>query len=60
MQQADVSTPGQVLVAIINDRRDFAIVREQNWYRIPVASAEKWLKHRWPPQWVAFYQTKIW
>ena len=59
MQQADVSTPGQVLVAIINDRRDFAIVREQNWYRIPVASAEKWLKHRWPPQWVAFYQTKI-
>jgi hypothetical protein len=42
----------------MNDRRDMAIAREQGWYRIPVSSAEKWLKDRWPPKWLAFYQTK--
>ena len=50
---------GEVLVAIINDKRDFAIARNHNWYRIPVSSAQKWLRNRWPPQWLAFYQTKI-
>lgn len=50
---------GEVLVAIANDKRDFAIVREKNWYRIPVTSANKWLNDRWPPQWLAFYQTKV-
>ncbi len=50
---------GEVLVAIMNDKRDFAILREHNWYRIPVTSAKKWLKNRWPPKWVAFYQTKV-
>ncbi len=49
---------GQLLVAIMNDRRDMAIAREQGWYRIPVSSVEKRLKHRWPPRWLAFYQTK--
>lgn len=49
----------EVLVAIMNNLRDFSIANEQNWYRIPVSSAEKWLKHRWPPCWLAFYQTKI-
>lgn len=49
---------GEVLVAIMRDKRDFAIVRNQQWYRIPVFSAEKWLKDRWPPQFLAFYQTK--
>lgn len=48
---------GEVLVAIINNKLDFSILREQCWYRIPVASVEKWLKDRWPPQWLAFYQT---
>jgi very-short-patch-repair endonuclease len=24
-----------------------------------VSSAKKWLKNRWPPQWLAFYQTKV-
>lgn len=46
---------GQVLVAIMNSKADFSILREQGWYRIPVAKAPK----RWPPQWLAFYQTKI-
>lgn len=46
---------GEVLVAIMNDPADFVLAQEQHWYRIPVDSAPK----RWPPQWLAFYQTKI-
>jgi hypothetical protein len=38
---------------------DLAIVRDHHWYRIPVHSAENLFKERWPPQWLAFYQTKI-
>ena len=49
----------QVLVAIINNEQDFAIARDHHWYRIPVRSAEKWIGDRWPPQWIAFYQTKV-
>jgi hypothetical protein len=44
-----------ILVAIVNNRRDFEIVRSQSWYRIPARTA--------PPaiegvQWLAFYQTR--
>ena len=46
---------GQVLVAIMNNQRDFAILQNELWYRIPVASRPR----RWPPQWLAFYQTKV-
>ena len=53
-----MSSRGEVLVAIVNNQRDFRIAREQCWYRIPVDSAHKFLKNRWPPQWLAFYQTK--
>ena len=42
------------LVAILKDKSDLAILQEQGWYRIPVASAPK----RWPPRWLAFYQPK--
>ncbi|MDT8405514.1 endonuclease domain-containing protein [Sulfuriflexus sp.] len=49
----------QVLVAIMRDRLDFQIARVQHWYRIPVTSAHKWVGERWPPAWLAFYQTKI-
>lgn len=49
---------GEALVAILRTHQDFAIAREQGWYRIPVDSAEGILKHRWPPDWLAFYQTK--
>ena len=48
-----------VLVAIMNNLHDFAILREQSWYRIPVDSVNKWLKDDWPPDWLAFYQTKV-
>ena len=49
---------GEALVAILRTHQDFAIAREQGWYRIPVDSAERILRHRWPPEWLAFYQTK--
>ncbi|HIJ65659.1 MAG TPA: DUF559 domain-containing protein [Candidatus Hydrogenedentes bacterium] len=49
----------EVLVAIMNNRKDFSIARERGWYRIPVESADKWLRGRWPPRWLAFYQTKV-
>lgn len=50
---------GEVLVAILNNLLDMSVAREQHWYRIPVSSVHKWLKDRWPPQWLAFYQTKV-
>lgn len=46
---------GEALVAIMRDPTDWRRVQEQLWYRIPVESAPR----RWPPQWLAFYQTKI-
>ncbi len=50
---------GEVLVAILNNKDDLNILYEQHWYRIPVASVNKLLKGRWPPRWLAFYQTKV-
>jgi len=47
-----------VLVAIMNNQRDFSIARDNNWYRVPVKSSEKWLSNICPPKWIAFYQTK--
>jgi len=44
-----------VLVAILNNVRDFRIARDQHWYRIPAKSALR-LTH---PRILAFYQTKI-
>ncbi len=43
------------LVAILNNQRDFEILQQEGWYRIPVTNAPR----RWPPRWLAFYQTKI-
>ena len=54
-----MSCPGEVLVAIINNKRDMEIARSQYWYRIPVDSVEKCLKQYWAPKWIAFYQTKV-
>lgn len=54
-----VADTDKVLVAIMNNRLDFAAARNQHWYRIPVNSVDKWLKNCWPPRWLAFYQTKI-
>jgi very-short-patch-repair endonuclease len=53
-----MSRRGEVLVAVINQRSDLDIAREQRWYRIPVSSVERRLKDCWPPQRLAFYQTK--
>jgi len=50
---------GEVLVAIIDDVLDFARLRKAHWYRIPVRSVEKWLDNGFPPDWIAFYQTKV-
>jgi hypothetical protein len=52
-----MSKLGEVLVVIVNKKLDYAILREQFWYRISVNSVEKWIKERWPPKWLAFYQT---
>lgn len=49
------SNRGEALVAIVNNQPDWRILKEHLWYRIPVESAPK----RFPPQWLAFYQTKI-
>lgn len=51
--------PGEILVAIVNNLEDMRIAREAGWYRIPVSSAQKWLADRWPPRWLALYQTKV-
>jgi very-short-patch-repair endonuclease len=53
------SAADQVLVAILNNEADLTLASEAHWYRIPLASADKWLNRRWPPQWMAFYQTKV-
>jgi len=49
----------RVLVAIMNNVCDWAIVREQYWYRIPVSSVKQSVQRHWPPAWLAFYQTKF-
>ena len=43
-----------VLVALLKDKRDWAYVRDEKWYRIPVDTAPRY----WPPKWLAFYQGK--
>jgi very-short-patch-repair endonuclease len=50
---------GEILIAIMNKPLDFALASEEQWYRIPVSSANKWIKDAWPPEILAFYQTKI-
>lgn len=45
----------EVLIALLNNPIDFAILRDEGWYRIPVSSAPK----RFPPEFIAFYQTKV-
>ena len=50
---------GEVLVAIINNLPDMTLDRHRHWARIPSDSVSKFLKNSWPPQWLAFYQTKV-
>ena len=48
----------RVLVAFLPSPSDLEIVRSKGWYRIPVAAAQKWIGHHWPPQWIAFYHAE--
>jgi very-short-patch-repair endonuclease len=50
--EAVQSMRGELLVAIMRDQRDFKILQEQHWYRIPTEKAPRRL-----PDWLAFYQT---
>jgi len=45
---------GEVLIALLKEKSDYALLQEQGWYRIPVVNTPK----RWPPKWLAFYQPK--
>lgn len=54
-----MSRRGEVLVAIIPTRLDFDIARTRLWYRIPVEEVNNRLRKRWPPEWIAFYQTQV-
>lgn len=47
----------ELLVGIVNNVSDFEIARDRRWYRIPIDKADKFLKKRWPPKWIAFYYT---
>jgi very-short-patch-repair endonuclease len=49
------SKRGEALVCVMNNVRDWKIAHDDLWYRIPAEKAPK----RWPPEWIAFYQTKI-
>lgn len=50
----------EVLVAIMNNQRDFEIARTQRWYRIPVKSADRFIRDDIEQmQYLAFYQTMI-
>lgn len=49
---------GEILVAIINDLHAWHLAYDDHWYRIPVDSVQRFLQSRWPPEWLAFYQTK--
>lgn len=54
-----MTSPREVLVALMKDLRDMNIAREQQWYRIPVDSINHQMRRRWPPKWLAFYQPKV-
>lgn len=47
-----------VLVAILNNKQDFMIAQQQNWYRIPVKSAPRILREN-KVEYLALYQTKV-
>lgn len=51
----DIDYAAPVLVAVLNNRRDFEIARDQGWYRIPLKRAPR----RVAADYLAFYQTKV-
>ena len=49
----------EVLIAIMNNQRDLEIARTQRWYRVPVKSANRFIRDLEQMQYLAFYQTMI-
>ena len=49
----------EVLVAIMNNQRDLEIAQTHSWYRIPVKSANRFIRDLEQMQYLAFYQTMI-
>lgn len=47
-----------VLIALMNSKKDFAIAQEQGWYRIPVKSAPQNIRDQ-SVKYLAFYHTQI-
>ncbi len=47
--------PQRVLVVIVNNRRDWELVRREGWYRIPLARAPRQVA----ADYLAFYQTAV-
>jgi hypothetical protein len=54
MDEIELGSSQRVLVAVMNDRRDFEIARHEGWYRIPLKRAPS----RVGADYLAFYQTK--
>jgi hypothetical protein len=54
MGEIELGSSQRVLVAVMNDRRDLEIARDEGWYRIPLKRAPR----RVGADYLAFYQTK--
>lgn len=54
IHRLDRETP--TLVAVVTRKKDWRILKQEHWYRIPVRTAPGGLEH---VQWLAFYQTKV-
>jgi very-short-patch-repair endonuclease len=52
---SDYDEDAPVLVAVVNNQRDFARARDEGWYRIPVKRAPR----RVAAEYLAFYQTQV-
>jgi very-short-patch-repair endonuclease len=56
MRSPAFQSRNDVLVAIMNNKKDFATLHNEHWYRIPVKSAPKNIKNQ-TAKTIAFYQT---
>lgn len=50
---------GEVLVAVLPKRLDLDILRNNLWYRVPIDQKARLIRDRWPPDYLAFYQTQV-
>ncbi|MCX7046628.1 MAG: DUF559 domain-containing protein [Candidatus Sumerlaeota bacterium] len=48
----------EVLVAFLKTPDALKRAKSEQWYHAPVTAIKKWVKDRWPPRFVAFYQGK--